>query len=87
MHEVWLELVSGSRVLVGAELADVPAANAVARRWRELAETQPDALHETTPGSGCIVRGSAIIAIKAQEQVRPGRAEQLFKVGRPGTWL
>jgi hypothetical protein len=87
LHEVWLELSSGTRVLVGSDLPDVPAANAVARRWRELAETQPDVLHETMPGSGCIVRGSAVIAIKAQEQARVGVAESLLKVTRPGSWL
>lgn len=87
MHEVWLELSSGSRALVGVDLPDVAAANAVARHWRSLAESEPDALHETMPGSGCIVRGGAIIAIKAQRQVKPGRAEALFKVGRPGSWL
>jgi hypothetical protein len=87
LHEVWLELVSGTRVLVGTDLPDVPAANAVARRWREIAETEPDVLHETQPGSGCIVRGSAIIAIKAQEQAKTGVAETLLKVGRAGSWL
>jgi hypothetical protein len=87
MHEVWLELVSGTRVMVGTELPDVPAANAIARHWRELAETQPEVLHETAPGSGCIVRGSAIVAIKAQEQPQPTKAEMLFKVARPGVWL
>ncbi|MDT4925735.1 MAG: hypothetical protein QOG01_3448 [Pseudonocardiales bacterium] len=87
LHEVWLELVSGTRVLVGSDLPDVPAANGVARRWRAIAETQPDVLHETTPGSGCIVRGSAIIAIKAQEQAKAGVAETLLKVSRPGSWL
>ena len=86
-HEVFLELSSGSRVLVGSDLADVAAANAVARRWRERAETQPDVLHETMPGSGCIVRGSAIIAIKAQPQVKPNKAEALLKVPREGAWL
>jgi hypothetical protein len=87
LHEVFLELASGSRVLVGTELPDVAAANAVARRWRELAETQPDALHETLPGSGCIVRGSAIVAIKAQQQHRPSKAEALLKGPREGSWL
>ena len=87
LHEVWLELISGSRVLVGADLPDVPAANAIARRWREIAETAQDALHETHPGSGCVVRGSAIVAIKAQQQPRPGKAEALLKVSRPGVWL
>jgi hypothetical protein len=86
-HEVWLELVSGSRVLVGTDLPDVPAANDIARRWRQIAETQPDVLHETMPGSGCIVRGSAIIAIKAQPQPKPGKAETLLKLSRDGTWL
>lgn len=87
MHEVWLELVSGTRVLVGTDLPDVPAANAIARHWRQLAETQPDVLHETMPGSGCIVRGSAIAAIKAQPAPRPSKAETMFKVARPGVWL
>jgi hypothetical protein len=87
MHEVFLELVSGSRVLVGTDLPDVAAANAVARRWRQLAETQSDVMHETMPGSGCIVRGSAIIAIKAQPQPKPGRADTLLKVPREGSWL
>jgi hypothetical protein len=86
-HEVWLELVSGTRVLVGSDLPDVASANAIARRWREIAETQPEVMHETMPGSGCIVRGSAIIAIKAQHQPKPGRAEALLKVSREGTWL
>ncbi|HEU5266606.1 MAG TPA: hypothetical protein VFU35_07890 [Jatrophihabitans sp.] len=87
LHEVWLELSSGSRVLVGTDLPDVASANALARRWRQLAETEPDILHETMPGSGCIVRGSAIVAIKAQHQPKPGVAEALLKVERPGTWL
>lgn len=82
-----MELVSGTRVLVGSQLPDVPAANAIARHWRELAENQPDVLHETMPGSGCMVRGSAIAAIKAQQQPTPGKAEMLFKVARPGVWL
>jgi hypothetical protein len=86
-HEVWLELASGSRVLVGTDLPDVAAANAVARRWREIAETQPGALHETMPGSGCIVRGSAIVAIKAQPQPKPAKAETLLRIGRDGRWL
>jgi hypothetical protein len=87
LHEVWLELASGTRVLVGTDLPDVPAANDLARRWRQLAETEPDIMHETIPGSGVIVRGSAIIAIKAQQQHRPSRGEGLFKPAREGTWL
>lgn len=83
VHEVYLELCSGSRVLVGTDLADVAAANAVARRWRQIAETEPDAMHETMPGSGCIVRGSAIAAIKAQ----PQPAKSLLKSPREGSWL
>ena len=86
-HEVFLELASGTRVVVGHDLPDVPAANAVARRWRELAETEPDVLHETMPGSGCVVRGSAIIAIKAQQQASPKRLEGMLKVPREGVWL
>jgi hypothetical protein len=87
LQEVWLELMSGTRVLVGSDLPDVGAANTVARRWRELAETRPDELHETTPGSGCIVRGSAIIAIKAQEQAKPSKLGEVLKVPRDGVWL
>jgi hypothetical protein len=87
LHEVWLELSSGSRVLVGTDLPDVPSANDVARRWRHFAEAEPDMLHETMPGSGCIVRGSAIVAIKAQLQPTPSMAENLLRVERDGTWL
>jgi hypothetical protein len=87
LHEVWLELVSGTRVLVGSDLPDVTSANTIARRWREIAEAEPDVMHETMPGSGCIVRGSAIIAIKAQHQPKPGKAEALLKVSRDGVWL
>jgi len=84
LHEVFLELSSGSRVLVASDLPDVPTANDVARRWRQLAETEPDILHETMPGSGCVVRGSAIVAVKAQHQPKPGG---LLKSGRDGSWL
>jgi hypothetical protein len=87
VHEVFLELVSGSRVVVGSDLPDIPSANVIAVRWREIAETQPDVLHETHPGSGCIVRGSAIIAIKAQEQPKLVKAGTLLKFERPGVWL
>ena len=83
LHEVFLELSSGSRVLVGTDLPDVASANALARHWRQLAETEPDLLHETMTGSGCIVRGSSIVAIKAQHQPKPG----LLKAAREGLWL
>ena len=83
LHEVYLELSSGSRVLVGTDLPDVATANALARHWRQLAETEPDLLHETLPGSGCIVRGAAIVAIKAQHQAKPG----MLKPARTGVWL
>jgi hypothetical protein len=83
-HEVFLELASGTRVLVGTDLPDVAAANEVARRWRARAENEPDVLHETMPGSGCIVRGSAIVAIKAQHQPKQG---SLLKTPRDGLWL
>jgi hypothetical protein len=87
-HEVFLELSSGSRVLVGTDLPDVAAANAIARHWRQLAETEPDILHETMPGSGCIVRGSAIVAIKARPMAAPSRAQTLLGTAAPdGTWL
>jgi hypothetical protein len=86
-QEVWLELSSGTRVLVGSELADIPAANAVARRWKALAETRPDELHETMPGSGVVVRGSAIIAIKAQAEPKPSSLGALIKAPREGSWL
>jgi hypothetical protein len=86
-HEVFLELSSGTRVLVATDLPDVASANVVARRWRQIAEIEPDVLHETMPGSGCIVRGSAIVAIKAQPQPKPNKAEALLKVGREGSWL
>jgi len=83
VHEVFLELSSGSRVIVGRDLPDVASANVVARHWRQLAETEPDLLHETMPGSGCVVRGSAIVAIKAQHQPKPG----MLKGPRDGAWL
>ncbi len=86
-HEVWLELSSGTRVVVGSDLIDVPAANRVARRWKLLAETLPDELHETQPGSGVIVRGSAIVAIKAQLSSKPGTIGSVLKVPREGSWL
>jgi hypothetical protein len=88
LHEVWLELTSGTRVLVGSELADVKAASEVATHWKELAQTRPDELHETMRGSGVVVRGAAIIAIKAQlEPKPPGSLGGLIKVPRDGTWL
>jgi hypothetical protein len=87
LHEVWLELTSGSRVLVGTDLPDVQAVNEIARHWRQLAEAEPGILHETMPGSGCVVRGSAIIAIKAQEQPKPGKLDGVIKTPRPGVWL
>ncbi len=83
LHEVWLELSSGTRVIVGSDLPDVPAANAVASRWRLLAESLPDDLHETMPGSGCVVRGSAIVAIRAQPQPKAGSLLH----PREGVWL
>jgi hypothetical protein len=86
-HEVWLELASGSRVLVGSDLPDVPAANAVATHWKSLAERAPDELHETMPGSGCAVRGSAIVAVKAQPQDKPSVLASALRVPRPGVWL
>ena len=86
-HEVWLELSSGTRVVVGSELADVRSANAVATRWKALAEARPDELHETQAGSGVVVRGSAIIAIKAQSTPKAGPMGGVIKVPRDGVWL
>jgi hypothetical protein len=83
LHEVWLELTSGTRVIVGHDLPDVPAVNAIASRWRLLAESRPDELHETTPGSGLVVRGSAIILIRAQLQPKGGALMR----SREGVWL
>lgn len=86
-HEVWLELTSGTRVLVGTELPDVPTANALATYWKDLAETRPDELHETMPGSGAVVRGSAIIVIKAQAVPKAGPMGGVIKIPRDGVWL
>jgi hypothetical protein len=87
LHEVWVELSSGTRVVVGKDLADIPAANQVAKRWRELAEQPGDALCESMPGSGVVIRPSAIIAIKAQLQPKAGKLEGVLKVDRAGIWL
>jgi len=86
-HEVWLELTSGTRVLVGTELPDIPAANALATRWKDLAENHPNELHETERGSGVVVRGSAIVAIKAQEESKAKTLGGLIKAPREGSWL
>jgi hypothetical protein len=86
-HEVWLELSSGSRVLVGTALPDIPAASALARSWKDLAESRPDELHETERGSGVAVRGSAIVAIKAQEESKVKTLGGLIKAPREGSWL
>ncbi len=84
VQEVWLELASGTRVIVGRDLPDVAAANAVASKWRLLAESRPDELHETLPGSGVVVRGSAIVLIRAQPQ--PKGAAALVRT-RDGVWV
>ena len=82
LHEVWLELSSGSRVIVGRNLADRAAASVVANRWIAIAREE-DGLHETTPGSGVVVRATAIIAIKAQLQP----AKSWLRGPRDGSWL
>lgn len=81
-HEVWLELTSGTRVLVGSELPDRVAASIVANRWIAIAREQ-DGLHETQVGSGVVVRATSIIAIKAQ--VQP--AKSFLRGPRDGSWL
>ncbi len=81
-HEVWLELSSGSRVVVGRDLPDSAAASAVANRWIAIAGGE-DRLHETTPGSGVVVRATAIVAIKAQPQPQTN----WLRGPREGSWL
>jgi hypothetical protein len=82
LHEVWLELSSGSRVVVGQNLADRAAASVVANRWIAIAREE-DGLHETIPGSGVVVRATAIVAIKAQLQP----AKSWLRGPRDGSWL
>ena len=82
LHEVWIELVSGSRVIVGRSLPDRAAASVVANRWISIARSE-DGLHETMPGSGVVVRATAIVAIKAQ----PQPAKNWINGPREGSWL
>jgi hypothetical protein len=82
VHEVWLELSSGTRVMVGRNLPDQMTASLVANRWIAIAREE-DGLHETSPGSGVVVRATAIIAIKAQ--VQP--AKNWARGPRDGSWL
>jgi hypothetical protein len=82
LHEVWLELSSGTRVLVGQNLPDRLSASAVANRWIAIAREE-DGLHETNPGSGVVIRATAIIAIKAQIQPR----QNWVRGPRDGSWL
>ena len=81
-HEVWLELTSGTRVIVGFDLPDRAAASVVANRWIAIAREE-DGLHEARPGSGVVVRATSIIAIKAQ--VQP--AKSFLRGPRDGSWL
>ena len=82
LHEVWLELSSGSRVVGGRNLPDGMAASLVANRWIAIAREE-DGLHETSPGSGVVVRATSIVAIKAQ--VQP--AKNWARGPRDGSWL
>lgn len=82
-HEVWLELTSGTRVIVGRRLPTRAAAGAVANYWIALTRDHPDDWHETLPHSGVVVRGSAVIAIKAQAEAKPSR----LRGPREGVWL
>jgi hypothetical protein len=82
LHEVWIELSSGTRVIVGRSLPDRAAASLVANRWIAVARSE-DGLHETVPGSGVVVRASAIIAVKAQ----PQPAKNWVTGPREGSWL
>jgi hypothetical protein len=82
LQEVWLELTSGTRVIVGRDLPSRAAASAVANHWIAIAREE-DGLHESAPGSGVVVRATSIIAIKAQTQPSKG-----FLTGpRDGSWL
>jgi hypothetical protein len=87
LHEVWVELVSGTRVIVGKDLTGHAAASEVAREWRAIAESSSDRLYAPMPGSGSLIRGSSIIAIKAQLQPKIGVLEGALRVDRPGSWL
>jgi len=87
VQEVWLELSSGSRVLVGVDLPDVASAMEVARRWKAIAESGGGELVETLPNSGCVVRGSAIVAIKVQPQPKARLLDGVLNTERPGRWL
>ena len=82
LHEVWLELSSGTRAMVGVDLPDAAAASALANRWIHLTVDQPDGWHQTHPGSGVVVRGRAVIAIKAQPQERKSKLRP-----REGVWI
>jgi hypothetical protein len=82
-HEVWLELISGSRTHVGTALPDTAAASEVARRWVRIAVEEPDVFHETMPGSGVVVKGSAIVAVRAEPEVVRGR----LAGPREGWWI
>ncbi len=82
LHEVFLELTSGTRVIVGRGLPSSAAASLVANRWIAIAREE-DGLHETLPGSGVVVRATAIIAIKAQLQP----AKNWARGPREGSWL
>lgn len=82
LHEVILELSSGTRVVVGHDLPDRGTASVVANRWIAIAR-DAIGLHETRPGSGVVVRASSIIAVKAQ--VQPGK--NWLRGPRDGSWL
>jgi hypothetical protein len=85
-HEVWVELASGTRVHVGRDLATFAEASEVARHWRGIAESGSERMYESMPQSGTLIRGSSIIAIRAQLQPKSGKLEAVLKVDQPG-WL
>lgn len=87
LHEVFVELVSGTRVVVGKDLPNYADVNEIARRWREIAERADTTMYESLPGSGCLIRGASIIAVKAQPQPKAGKLEAALKVERAGSWL
>ncbi|MTD16451.1 hypothetical protein GIS00_21170 [Nakamurella sp. YIM 132087] len=82
-HEVWIELCSGGRAFVGQEIATRAEASAIANTWIRIARDEPDGMHETMTGSGIVVRGSAIVAVRVQKEV-PRRP---LAPPRDGSWL
>ena len=69
-------------MVVGRNLPDGMSASLVANRWIAIAREE-DGLHETSPGSGVVVRATSIVAIKAQVQPK----QNFIRGPRDGSWL